>query len=80
MRNPLLFRFPVVFLLRFADRRFPGSLFQEPPRRTRRQEDGQAPGTARTTRLEKPLGASAMYSHALHGLSMIPPVGGHSRT
>ena len=36
-RNPtLLFRFPVSFLLRFADRRFLGLLFHEPPRNTRR--------------------------------------------
>lgn len=35
-RNPLLlFRLPVVFLLRLADRKFCGLLFQEPPRRTR---------------------------------------------
>ena len=43
-RNPLLlFRFPVVFLLRFAERRFLGLLFQEPPRNTG-QGAGQAPG------------------------------------
>lgn len=35
-RNPLLlFRLSVVFLLRFAERRFLGLLFQDPPRRTR---------------------------------------------
>jgi hypothetical protein len=35
-RNPLLlFRFVVLFLLRLAERRFCGLLFQEPPRRTR---------------------------------------------
>ena len=31
----MLFRLSVVFLLRFAERRFLGLLFQEPPRRTR---------------------------------------------
>jgi hypothetical protein len=35
-RKPkLLFRLSVVFLLRFAARRFRGLLFQEPPRTTR---------------------------------------------
>jgi len=35
-RNPLLlFRLVGLFLLRFAERRFSGLLFQEPPRRTR---------------------------------------------
>ena len=38
-RKPtLLFRLPVVFLLRFAARRFLGLLFQEPPRKTRSRE------------------------------------------
>ena len=42
MRKPrLLLRFPVSFLLRLAERRFLGLLFQEPPRATRRQGDGQ---------------------------------------
>ena len=37
-RKPLLlFRFVGLFLLRFAERRFCGLLFQEPPRRTRRE-------------------------------------------
>ena len=39
----------VVFLLRFAERRFFGLLFQEPPRKTRSGE-GQAPAPGRTTR------------------------------
>jgi hypothetical protein len=35
-RKPLLlFRLVGLFLLRFAERRFSGLLFQEPPRRTR---------------------------------------------
>ena len=35
-RKPtLLLRLSVVFLLRFAERRFCGLLFQEPPRKTR---------------------------------------------
>ena len=38
-RKPrLLFRLSVVFLLRLAERRFCGLLFQEPPRTPRRQE------------------------------------------
>ena len=48
-RNPLfLFRLSGWFLLRFAERRFLGLLFQEPPRRTRRQGVDQAPGRAKT--------------------------------
>ena len=44
-RKPtLLLRLSVVFLLRFAERRFCGLLFQEPPRRTRRHGAVQAPG------------------------------------
>ena len=36
-RKPiLLFRLSELFLLRFAERRFLGLLFQEPPRKTRR--------------------------------------------
>ena len=43
-RNPrLLFRLSVLFLLRFADRRFVGLLFQEPPRTTRRPPRGPFP-------------------------------------
>ena len=50
-RKPaLLFRFPVVFLLRLAERTFRGSLFHEPPRNTRRQGAGQAPGTGARAR------------------------------
>jgi len=42
-RKPrLLFRLSVVFLLRLAERRFCGLLFQEPPRTTRRQGAVQA--------------------------------------
>ena len=42
-RKPiLLFRLSVVFLLRFAERRFWGLLFQDPPRKTRRQGAVQA--------------------------------------
>jgi len=45
IRNPLLlFRLVVVFLLRLAERRFLGLLFQEPPRRTRRHGAVQASG------------------------------------
>jgi len=40
----LLFRFSVVFLLRLAARRFLGLLFQERPRRTRRQGTVRASG------------------------------------
>jgi hypothetical protein len=41
-RKPmLLFRLVGVFLLRFAERRFCGLLFQEPPRRTREEGAGQ---------------------------------------
>ena len=44
-RKPkLLFRLFVVFLLRLAERRFRGSLFQEPPRTTWRQGALQASG------------------------------------
>ena len=44
IRKPLLlFRFPAVFLLRLADRRFLGLLFQEPPGNTRDQ--GGRPGS-----------------------------------
>ena len=43
-RKPrLLFRVSVVFLLRFAERRFLGLLFQEPPRITRRPPRGPFP-------------------------------------
>jgi hypothetical protein len=41
-RKPmLLFRLVAVFLLRVAERRFRGLLFQEPPRTTRREGAGQ---------------------------------------
>jgi hypothetical protein len=44
-RNPrLLFRLSAVFLFRFAERTFLGSLFQEPPRITRRAPLGPPPG------------------------------------
>ena len=43
----LLFRLSVWFLLRFAERRFLGLLFQEPPRKTRKGA-GQATATDRT--------------------------------
>ena len=72
-RNPLLFRLPVVFLLRFAERRFLALLFQEPPRSTRRQGDGQAPGTGRTTRPERWHGAGAECSHGRRGRPTHPP-------
>lgn len=40
-RRPiLLLRFDGAFLLRFAERRFPGLLFQEPPRRTTNASTG----------------------------------------
>ena len=52
-RKPLLlFRLSGLFLLRLAERRFCGLLFQEPPRRTRRQGAGQVPGRAVTRGLE----------------------------
>jgi hypothetical protein len=45
-RKPLLlFRFVGLFLFRFAERRFSGLLFQEPPRRTRK-EQGASQGCA----------------------------------
>ena len=70
-RNPLLlFRFPVSFLLRFAAHKFLGLLFQEPPRNTRSQGDGQALGTDQIYRPERSLGASAMCSHGQRALSM----------
>ncbi len=61
-RKPLLlFRFPVSFLLRIAERRFLGLLSQEPPRRTRlRQGDDQASERYRTIRPERSHGADAM--------------------
>ena len=44
-RKPmLLLRLSGWFLLRLAERRFCGSLFQEPPRRTRKDGAVQAPG------------------------------------
>ena len=44
-RKPLLlFRLVGLFLLRFAERRFCGLLFQEPPRRTRDEGAGQGCG------------------------------------
>ena len=53
-RKPALsFRFPAVFLLRFAERRFCGLLFHEPPRNTRRSGAGQAPGPARRCRMAR---------------------------
>ncbi len=48
----LLFRFSASFLLRLAEPRFLGLLFQEPPRNTRRQGTGQA------SRLGRPPGAN----------------------
>ena len=63
IRKPLLlFRLSVVFLLRFAARRFLGLLFHEPPRNTRRG-DGQAPGRNGSAPPERWPGASAMYRH-----------------
>ncbi len=49
-RNPsLLFRLSGLFLLRLAERRFLGLLFQEPPRSTRLQDGtGQAPAWGHT--------------------------------
>ena len=62
-RKPmLLFRLPVVFLLRLAARRFSGWLFQEPPRNTRSRDD-QASGRNRTALPERLPGAGAMYRH-----------------
>ena len=47
-RKPmLLFRLSAVFLLRLAERRFSGSLFQEPPRTTRWPSLGPFPGGRR---------------------------------
>ena len=40
----LLLRLVGWFLLRLAERRLSGLLFQEPPRRTREDGAGQAPG------------------------------------
>ena len=71
-RNPLLLRFPVEFLLRFAERRFLGLLFQDPPRKTRLQGGGQAPGTGRTNRPGRSPGGAARNGHAVHGRSMRP--------
>ena len=65
-RKPrLLFRLSVVFLLRFAERRSSGLLFQEPPRTTRRQGAVQASGVlARSTgRPGRSRGATATYRY-----------------
>ena len=46
-RNPLLLlRFPVLFLLRLAERRFLGLLFQEPPRKTDTMQPAMASPTS----------------------------------
>lgn len=53
----LLFAFEAVFLLRFADRRFRGLLFQEPPRTTRRAHargPAQPKPNRASSRLRKP--------------------------
>ena len=43
-RNPLLLlRLSAVFLLRLAERKFLGLLFQEPPRNTRLSSSGASP-------------------------------------
>ena len=39
----LLLRLSGLFLLRFAERKFSGLLFQEPPRTTRRDRSGPSP-------------------------------------
>ncbi len=67
-RKPLLlFRLSVVFLLRFAERRFLGSLFQEPPRRSRlRQGDGQASEQDRRPHPGRSRGAGARCWPAPH--------------
>ena len=47
-RKPrLLFRLSALFLLRLAERRFSGLLFQEPPRSTRRPPQGPFPDERR---------------------------------
>ena len=66
MRNPLLlFRLPVVFLLRLAARMFLGLLFQEPPRRTRRERgDGQASACGRLSPITE-VGSQGGVEHSV---------------
>ena len=75
-RKPLLlFRLPVVFLFRFAARRFLGLLFQEPPRKTRSGE-GQAPAPAETSRRGRWTGACARCSRGRRARSRNAPAAG----
>lgn len=74
IRNPLFeLRLSGVFLLRFAERRFTGLLFQEPPRSTRRIfRVGRPPPTPRpttkdqTSRRQRGCGADAPCQRGAH--------------
>jgi hypothetical protein len=69
----LLLRLSGSFLLRFAERRFLGLLFQEPPRLTRlREGTGQAPAWGTGTIAEERITGGIERPAAKHGVAQAP--------
>ena len=67
------FRFPVVFLLRFAERRFLGLLFHEPPRNTWRSEECGHHGSLRCSATQ--IGRMAYNARDRERIRPVPPPG-----
>ena len=75
----MLFRLPESFLLRFAERRFLGLLFREPPRKMRRPGDGQAPPAPdHTTRRERSPARRVLVPAPVSGSAVLRPAGAES--